>query len=113
MEVVTADGRVVRAAADENEELFWALRGGSGNFGIVTSFEYQLHPVGPVLGGMLIYPFAQAKAVLQFHRDFISTAPNAYTSRPVGCTSTIWGRRRMKVPSGCRPPMGRQSMCGW
>jgi FAD/FMN-containing dehydrogenase len=58
------------------------VRGGGGNFGIVTSFEYQLHPVGPVLGGMMIYPFAQAKAVLQFHRDFISTASDAYTCFP-------------------------------
>jgi FAD/FMN-containing dehydrogenase len=113
VDLVTADGQCLTASATEHPDLFWGVRGGGGKFGIVTSFEYQLHPVGPALGGMLIYPFAQAKAVLQFHRDFISTAPNAYTSRPVGCTSTIWGRRRMRVPSGCRPPMGRQSMYGW
>ena len=82
VDVVTADGQCLTASATEHPDLFWGVRGGGGNFGIVTSFEYQLHPVGPVLGGMMIYPFAQAKAVLQFHRDFISTAPDAYTCFP-------------------------------
>ena len=82
VDLVTADGQCLTASATEHPDLFWGVRGGGGNFGIVTSFEYQLHPVGPVLGGMMIYPFAQAKAVLQFHRDFISTAPDAYTCFP-------------------------------
>jgi FAD/FMN-containing dehydrogenase len=82
VDLVTADGQCLTTSATEHPELFWGVRGGGGNFGIVTSFEYQLHPVGPVLGGMRIYPFAQAKAVLQFHRDFISTAPDAYTCFP-------------------------------
>src|SRR5262245_42656195 len=82
VDLVTADGQCLTASATEHPDLFWGIRGGGGNFGIVTSFEYQLHPVGPVLGGMMIYPFAQAKAVLQFHRDFISTAPDAYTCFP-------------------------------
>ena len=76
-EVVTADGRVVTASAEENEDLFWGLKGGSGNFGIVTSFEYRLHPVGPlVLGGMLMYPAAQAREVIRHYRDFMETAPD-------------------------------------
>jgi FAD/FMN-containing dehydrogenase len=76
-DVVTADGRFVRASAQENEDLFWGLRGGGGNFGIVTSFEYRLHPVGPiVLGGMLVYPAEQAREVLRFYRDFIEEAPD-------------------------------------
>jgi FAD/FMN-containing dehydrogenase len=87
VDLVTADGQCLTASATEHPDLFWGVRGGGGNFGIVTSFEYQLHPVGPVLGGMLIYPFAQAKAVLQFHREFISTAPDAYTCFPALGTS--------------------------
>jgi FAD/FMN-containing dehydrogenase len=76
-DVVTADGRFVRASEDENEDLFWGLKGGSGNFGIVTSLEYRLHPVGPViLGGMLMYPAGQAREVLRFYRDFMAAAPD-------------------------------------
>src|SRR5262245_48751708 len=82
VDLVTADGQCLTASATEHPDLFWGVRGAGGNFGIVTSFEYQLHPVGPVLGGMRIYPFAQAKAVLQFHREFINTAPDAYTCYP-------------------------------
>jgi hypothetical protein len=76
-DVVTADGRFVRASEEQNEDLFWGLKGGGGNFGIVTSFEYRLHPVGPILlGGMLMYPASQAREVLRFYRDFIETAPD-------------------------------------
>ncbi len=76
-DVVTADGRFVRASEEENEDLFWGLKGGGGNFGIVTSFEYRLHPVGPIiLGGMLMYPAEQARDVIRFYRDFIETAPD-------------------------------------
>ncbi len=79
-EVVTADGSVLRAAADENEDLFWALRGGGGNFGVVTSFEYQLHPVGPdVTGGLIAYPFDTAREVLRFYRDFTASLPDELT----------------------------------
>jgi len=59
-DVVTADGRLVIANASENPDLFWGIRGGSGNFGIVTSLEYRLHPLGPVLGGAVFYPAAKA-----------------------------------------------------
>src|SRR5437868_8101703 len=70
-EVVTADGRVLTASADENDDLFWGLRGGGGNFGVVTSFEYALHPVGPIVtGGLVAYPFSDARDVLAFYRDF-------------------------------------------
>lgn len=75
-ELVTADGEVVRASQRENPELFWALRGGGGNFGVVTSFEFQLHPVGPtVYSGLVAYPIEQAPEVLAFLRDFIAGAP--------------------------------------
>jgi FAD/FMN-containing dehydrogenase len=76
-QVVTARGELVSASADENPDLFWALRGGGGNFGVVTAFEFALHPVGPILtGGMLLWPRAQAGEVIRFYRDFIAQAPN-------------------------------------
>jgi FAD/FMN-containing dehydrogenase len=75
-EVVTAEGEIVSASADENEDLFWGLRGGGGNFGVVTEFEFRLHPVGPILtAGMLLYPRERAREVLRFYRDFIAQAP--------------------------------------
>ena len=79
-DVVLADGRLVRASADENPDLFWALRGGGGNFGVVTSFEYRLHVLGPtIVGGMVIHPYAAAREVLAFFGDLIETAPDPLT----------------------------------
>lgn len=78
-EVVLADGQVVRVSAEEHPDLYWALRGGSGNFGIVTSFEFQLYPVTQVLGGMLIYPFDKAKDVLRYFRETVAAAPDELT----------------------------------
>jgi FAD/FMN-containing dehydrogenase len=76
-EVVLADGKVLTASEDEHADLFWGLRGGSGNFGIVTTFEFALHPVGPiVLGGMLLYAGAQAPEALRVFRDFMADAPD-------------------------------------
>ncbi len=75
-DVVTADGRFLLASASENADLYWALQGGGGNFGVVTSFEYRIHSVGPVLGGMVMYPLERAKDVLNFYREFTRTAPD-------------------------------------
>jgi FAD/FMN-containing dehydrogenase len=76
-DVVTADGRVVRASEDENPELFWGLRGGGGNFGVVTEFEYRLHEVGPIVtGGMVLWPVEQAGDVVRFYRDWMESAPD-------------------------------------
>jgi FAD/FMN-containing dehydrogenase len=75
-EVVTADGRALTASADEHPDLFWALRGGGGNFGVVTSFEYQLHPVDQVLGGMILHPLDRAEDMLRFYRDFVHGLPD-------------------------------------
>jgi FAD/FMN-containing dehydrogenase len=75
-ELVTADGRLLTASADEHADLFWALRGGGGNFGVVTSLEYRLHSVGPVLGGQLVYPLELARDVLRFYRDWSVAAPD-------------------------------------
>ena len=74
--MVLADGSVVTASADENADLFWGLRGGGGNFGVVTSFEYRLHPVTSILGGMLLYPIERASEVLRAVRDFNQTSPD-------------------------------------
>lgn len=75
-EVVTADGRRLRASAEENPDLFWAIRGGGGNFGVVTLFEFQLYPVGPeVFSGLIVFPFDQVKAVLTSYRQFVDTMP--------------------------------------
>jgi FAD/FMN-containing dehydrogenase len=76
-DVVTADGEFVVASEQENPDLFWGLRGGGGNFGVVTSFEFQLHPLGPtVLAGLLAWPMDDAPRVLRFLRDFVADAPD-------------------------------------
>lgn len=79
-QVVTADGQVLTASDSENEDLFWALRGGGGNFGVVTSFEFQARPVHTVLGGLLLYPRAAASDVIRFYRDFVESAPDELTA---------------------------------
>ena len=75
-EIVTADGRVLTANAEEHPDLFWALRGGSGNFGIVTGFEYQLHPIREVLSGQLVFPVTQAREAMLRYRDLVESAPD-------------------------------------
>jgi FAD/FMN-containing dehydrogenase len=80
-ELVTAGGRVLRASADENADLFWALRGGGGNFGIVTSFEFRLHPVGPVVtAGAIFFPGEAAGDLLRFYRDWVEQVPDEVTT---------------------------------
>jgi len=81
-EVVTADGQVRTASSRQNQDLFWALRGGGGNFGVVTSFEFQLHPVKDVYVGLFFYEVDQAGNLLRFYRDFIKDAPEAYGCFP-------------------------------
>jgi FAD/FMN-containing dehydrogenase len=75
-DVVTADGQFVKASEKENPDLFWAIRGGGGNFGIVTMFEFQLHPVGPnLLSGLFVFPFDQAKDVINKHLEYVKVMP--------------------------------------
>ena len=79
-EVVTAEGKVIQVDEKENEDLFWAIRGGSGNFGIVTSFQFKLHSVGPqVLAGLIVHPFKDAQKVFEHYRNFVSSAPDKAT----------------------------------
>jgi FAD/FMN-containing dehydrogenase len=75
-EMVTADGRKIHVSEDENTDLFWAIRGGGGNFGVITQFEFALYPVGPeILAGLLVFPMDQAKQVLEKYREFVKSAP--------------------------------------
>jgi FAD/FMN-containing dehydrogenase len=80
-DLVTADGEVVSAGEERNADLFWGIRGGGGNFGIATSFEYRLHPVGPiVLAGPIFHPLERAGEVLRFYREFAAAAPDEVTT---------------------------------
>lgn len=79
-EVVTAAGQILKASETENSDLFWGIRGGGGNFGVVSSFKYRLHPVGPeVLSGLIVHPMADAKKLLEFYREFTKTTPDDVT----------------------------------
>ena len=81
VDIVTADGELRRASATENEDLFWAVRGAGSNFGVVTSFEFRAHPVGPmVFVGAIFYPFEEASSILPAWRDFMATAPEELSS---------------------------------
>jgi FAD binding domain/Berberine and berberine like len=76
VDVVTAEGRLVTASAEENADLFWGIRGAGANFGVVTSFKYRLHPVSPVVGGIVLYPIGQGKETLRFFHEFSATCPD-------------------------------------
>jgi FAD/FMN-containing dehydrogenase len=79
-DLVTADGRVLTTTADEHPDLFWGLRGGGGNFGVVVSFRFRLHAVGPaIVGGLVAHPLDKASELLRFHRDLTSSAPDELT----------------------------------
>jgi len=89
-QVVTADGESIRVSEDEHSDLFWAIRGGGGNFGIVTRFELQLHPVGPeTFSGLIVFPFNSAKNILQQYREYTATLPDEMS---------IWGVIRKAPP---------------
>ncbi|HWO57367.1 MAG TPA: FAD-binding oxidoreductase [bacterium] len=89
-EVVLADGRVVTASEKENADLFWALRGGGGNFGIVTRFEFRLHPVGPeILAGLFVFPLSDARSALKKYREYIQS---------LGDETTVWVVMRKAPP---------------
>jgi FAD/FMN-containing dehydrogenase len=95
-DVVTADGELVHASADAHEDLFWAIRGGSGNFGIVTMFEFQLHPVGPeVFGGLVVLPLEQAKDALVKYRAAVDAMPEELS---------VWAVLRLAPPLPFLPP---------
>ena len=108
-DVVTADGKLVRAGQDENEDLFWALRGGGGNFGVVTSFEFKLHPLGPeVLSGLIVHPLDQARELLPAYRRIAKEAPDELTvwvvmrkAPPLPFLPTEWHGKEVLVFAVC------------
>jgi len=122
VDVVTADGRLVHASEDENPDLFWGMRGAGPNFGIATSFEFRLHPVGPTIThGTVVYPVERTAEVAEFYRDFVENTPDELWSAfglgiacrrrsirprsPAGpsssweaCTAALWNRRSATSP---------------
>jgi FAD/FMN-containing dehydrogenase len=108
-EVVTADGQLLTASATENADLFWGLRGGGGNFGIVTAFEFGLHPVGPtVTAGPVFYPGERAEEVMRFYRDFVGDLPdelttlvNLLTAPPAPFLPEEWHGKKLVALIGC------------
>jgi FAD/FMN-containing dehydrogenase len=108
-EVATADGRVLTASASENADLFWGLRGGGGNFGVVTRFEFDLHPVGPtVMAGPIFYPGERAEEILRFYREFVREVPdelttlaNLLTAPPAPFLPEEWHGRKLIALIGC------------
>src|SRR5262249_47276568 len=96
VDMVTADGAFLKVSATEHPELFWGVRGGGGNFGVVTSLEYQLHPVGPVLSGRILYPATKATELLRFYRDFSRTIPDELNTIG-GLTTAPDGTRAIAV----------------
>ncbi len=108
-DVVTADGQYLTASAEENAELFWGLRGGGGNFGVVTSFEFDLHPVGPtVTAGPVFYPGDRAAEILSFYRDFVEDLPdelttlaNLLTAPPAPFLPEEWHGKKLIGLIGC------------
>ncbi len=99
-DIVTADGQFRHVSASEHPDLFWGIRGGGGNFGVVTSFEYQLYPVGPmVLAGALFYPFAKAKEYLRFYSDFSRQSPDELST--IGGLGTSHDGAKVGVMAVC------------
>jgi FAD/FMN-containing dehydrogenase len=109
VDVVTADGRLRHAGAEENPDLFWALRGGGGNFGVVTSFEFRLHPVGPeVLSGLIVHPLDDAPGLLRTYRRIVAEAPDELTcwvvmrkAPPLPFIPEAWHGRDVLVFAAC------------
>src|SRR5262249_29607260 len=115
-EIVLADGRIVTVSSAENPDLFWAIRGGGGNFGIATAFTYRLHPLGPqILGGLLLHDFARAREVMRFYRDFTGVAPDEVSTDAVFLTTpecqplrAIPARSLAPIEEGERAPRPRR-----
>lgn len=86
-EVVTADGHELRAGPDGDDELLWGLRGGGGNFGVVTAFEFRLHPVHTIIGGLVLFPGQRCAEITHFYHDYVRTLPDQFTTMLIGLTA--------------------------
>jgi FAD/FMN-containing dehydrogenase len=111
-DIVTSDGRLLTVSPDENVDLYWAIRGGGGNFGVVTSFTYRLHPVGPILAGRLSYPAERTKEALQFYPEFAASCPDELSmsaslgndaGRPVFGVALCWSGKQNEAESALKP----------
>lgn len=119
VDIVTSDGRLLRADAQQNAELFWAVRGGGGNFGVVTSFDFKLHEMGPqVLAGLLIHPMQDATALLQEYRRLVAAAPEELTcwvvlrkAPPAPFIPEAWHDREVLILALCHcgPPVAAEA----
>ncbi len=104
-DIVTADGKLLPASTKQNQDLFWGLRGGGGNFGVVTSFEYRLHAVGPVVfAGGVLYPVEKTAEVLRFYREFTNSAPDEISLQALTLTIPELGRVAAIGGCYCGPP---------
>ncbi|WP_043444557.1 FAD-binding oxidoreductase [Arthrobacter sp. L77] len=111
--IVTSDGVLLTVSADEHADLFWAIRGGGGNFGVVTSFTYRLHPVGPVLAGGFLFPAERTREVLRFYPEFAASCPDELSmsaslgrddsGRPVLGVGVCWSGEHRGADSALRP----------
>ena len=114
-DLITADGKRIRASESENADLFWAIRGGGGNFAIVTQFEFNLHEVGPeILAGLIVFPFEQAKQVLRQYREFVAVRPGG--TQCVGCLAqgssvAVSSQRRAWQGSRCARSLLHRGSC--
>ena len=104
VDLVLASGELVKASADDRPDLFWAIRGGSGNFGVATSFEYELHPVGPVItGGLVLHPLDRAVEMLRFYRDFARNIPDELSTAAALLTSPDGHKLAAMAVAHCGP----------
>ncbi len=109
VDIVTANGEIVHANADENADLYWGMRGGGGNFGVVTAFEFALHPMQrQVIGGRIVFPPNQAKSVLSFYSDYEAEAPDDLSLDFALVSNAGWDSRApVASASSCATPARR------
>ncbi len=113
-DVVTADGRMLVASDREHEDLFWAIRGGGGNFGVATSLEYRLHPVSEIYGGPMFFELSDAGDVLRWYREFIADAPEAFGGFPAFQIAPPASRSSPRIGTATRSsPSSRAGPARW
>ncbi len=105
LDLVTADGEMLTCSADENKDLYWAMRGAGANFGVVTSFHYRLYPLGQILAGLILHPLENARELISFHREFVRRTPDeldttiAFFNSPEGAPLVAWIATSREYPN--------------